>query len=75
MANKKRDYSYTNADDPTIIKEEILMPSTIETIDTALFEYFEEKLNILRLQTKAGTRCQSYGFRQKGLFKLKTRET
>jgi len=52
MANKKIDYSYTGTDDPSIVKEQILMPSTIETIDTALFEYFNEKINVFSTTNK-----------------------
>ena len=53
MGNRSnRNYSYTNADDPTIIKEEILMPSTIENIDTAVFEFLNEKLNIFSTTNK-----------------------
>jgi hypothetical protein len=52
MANKKRNYSYTEVDDPQKVKEEILMPSTIETIDTALFDYFDEKLGIFTTTNK-----------------------
>lgn len=52
MANKKRNYSYTEVDDPQNVKEEILMPSTIETVDAALFEYFNNKLNIFTTTNK-----------------------
>ena len=44
--NEKKDYSYTEVDDPTIINEEYLMPSTIETIDYALYDWLNEDLNI-----------------------------
>ena len=44
--NEKKDYSYTEVDDPTIINEEYLMPSTIETIDYAVYDWLNEDLNI-----------------------------
>ncbi len=37
--NKDKDYSYTEVDDPSFIKEDIITPSTLETIDTALYNY------------------------------------
>jgi hypothetical protein len=53
MGNRSnRDYSHTGVDDPTIIKEEILMPSTIETIDTAVFDFFDKELNIFTTTNK-----------------------
>ena len=44
MPHKKDDYS--GVKDPSIIHEEILMPSTIENIDMALFEYIDNTLNL-----------------------------
>jgi len=37
---------YTGVDDPSIISETIVMPSTLETIDTAIFDWLNEKLDI-----------------------------
>ena len=57
MGNRSdRDYTFTNADDPTIIKEEILMPSTMETIDAAVFEYFDKSLNLFSTTNKGWTK-------------------
>ena len=50
--NKKKDYSYTDVDDPTIVDEEFLMPSTIETIDYAVFDWLNEDLNIFATTNK-----------------------
>ena len=44
MPHKEDDYS--GVKDPSVIHEEILMPSTIENIDMALFEYIDNKLNL-----------------------------
>ena len=37
---------YTGVDDPSIISETIVMPSTLETIDTAIFDWLNEKVDI-----------------------------
>jgi hypothetical protein len=53
MGNRSsRDYTYTGVDNPSIVKEEVLMPSTIETIDAAVYEYFNDKLNIFSTTNK-----------------------
>ena len=41
-----KDYSYTEVKDPSVIKEEILIPSTIENIDIALFNYINDTMSI-----------------------------
>tara|TARA_R110001583_G_scaffold74035_2_gene205308 strand:+ start:1673 stop:2533 length:861 start_codon:yes stop_codon:yes gene_type:complete len=41
-----KDYSYTGVKDPSIIKEEIIMPSTIENIDIALHEYINNTMDL-----------------------------
>jgi len=43
--NKEKDYSYTEVDDPSVVKEDIIYPSTLEDIDTALYNYIKS-LNI-----------------------------
>jgi hypothetical protein len=43
--NKDKDYSYTEVEDPSLVKEDIIYPSTIEDIDTAVHEYVKS-LNI-----------------------------
>lgn len=45
MPTKDKDYSYTGVEDPSIVKEEVLMPSTLETIDLALFDFVNDHLN------------------------------
>ena len=39
-------YDYTGVEDPSIIEERIVMPSTLETIDESFFEYVDQNLNI-----------------------------
>ena len=41
-----KDYSYTEVDDPSIVKEEEFMPSTIEDIDKSLFDHVNDSMNI-----------------------------
>lgn len=50
--NEKKDYSYTEVDDPTVVDEEYLMPSTIETIDYAVYDWLNEDLNIFATTNK-----------------------
>lgn len=52
MAGKKKDYSYTGVEDPSIIKEDILMPSTMESIDSAVFDYVDKTLNVFATTNK-----------------------
>jgi hypothetical protein len=47
-----KDYKYTEVDDPTIIREEIMMPSTLEDIDTALYDYINDSLDIYSTNNK-----------------------
>ena len=43
----KKDASYTGVEDPSIIREEIpFQASTLETIDTAMFRWVDEDMNI-----------------------------
>jgi len=37
---------YTGVDDPSVISETTVMPSTLETIDAAIFEWLNEKVNV-----------------------------
>ena len=41
-----KDYSYTEAKDPSIVNEEEFMPSNIEDIDNALYDYINESMKI-----------------------------
>ena len=41
-----KDYTYTEAEDPSIVKEEAIMPSNIEDIDSALYDYIKEEMKI-----------------------------
>ena len=48
------DYKYTGIDNANgIIQEQLLMPSTLETIDTAIFRHLRENFN-LQTQTNEG---------------------
>lgn len=42
----KPDYSYTDVEDASIINEQIIPPSTFENIDFAVYEFFDDSLNI-----------------------------
>ena len=45
--NRQKDYSYTVVEDTSIIKEEIpFKESTLETIDTAMFRWVDEEMNV-----------------------------
>ncbi|MAF42542.1 MAG: hypothetical protein CMI54_00040 [Parcubacteria group bacterium] len=47
MPSRKRDYSFTEVDDPSRIKEEIpFQASTLENIDAAFYDWVNDKLNI-----------------------------
>ncbi len=48
MAPKKKDpdYSYTELEDPSIIEERLIEPSTLEDIDQALYNYVNDELNV-----------------------------
>ena len=53
MPPKKPDYSYTEIDGANgIIKEISLMPSTIETIDQALFDFIDNELDLYTTTNK-----------------------
>ncbi len=52
----KKDYSYTGVEDPSIIKEEIYMPSTLETIDYAMYNWLNEDLNVFCTTNKGWKR-------------------
>ena len=47
-----KDYNYTEVDDPSIIREEVMMPSTLEDIDTALYDYINNPLDIYSTSNK-----------------------
>jgi len=40
------DKDHTGVDDPSIVEERIITPSTLETIDEAFFKYMDESFNI-----------------------------
>ena len=42
---KDIDYKYTKVDDPSVIEEQIFLPSTLENIDYAIYDFFQD-LNI-----------------------------
>ena len=50
--SKKKDYSYTDVPDTNLVNEEFLMPSTIETIDYAVYDWLNEDLNIFATTNK-----------------------
>jgi|7_EtaG_2_1085326.scaffolds.fasta_scaffold17076_2 hypothetical protein len=45
--NTQKDYSYTDVEDTSVIKEEVpFKESTLETIDTAMFRWINEEMNV-----------------------------
>jgi len=42
---KDIDYKYTKVDDPSVIEEQVFLPSTLENIDYAIYDFFQD-LNI-----------------------------
>ena len=53
MPPKKPDYSYTDIKDAgKVLKEITFMPSTIETIDQALFNFIDDELNLFTTTNK-----------------------
>jgi len=38
---KDIDYKYTKVDDPSVIEEQIFLPSTLENIDYAMYDFFQ----------------------------------
>ena len=42
---KDIDYKYTKVDDPSVIEEQVYLPSTLENIDYAIYDFFQD-LNI-----------------------------
>ena len=46
MPRKQEDNTYTEAEDPSIIKEELFHASTLENIDASLFEFVNDRMNI-----------------------------
>jgi len=51
MASNK-DYSFTEVDNPSNIREEVFLPSTLETIDTALYNHIDNDMNIFCVTNK-----------------------
>ena len=49
--NKDKDYSYTEVKDPSVIKEDIIEPATIEDIDIVVSDYVKS-LNIHTVTNK-----------------------
>lgn len=50
--DKEKDYSFTELDDTSVVNEEYLMPSTIETIDYAVYDWLNADLNIFATTNK-----------------------
>ena len=43
---KDIDYSYTDVADSGVVEEQIITPSTLENIDYAFYEFFNNQLNV-----------------------------
>tara|TARA_R100000458_G_C8248647_1_gene226015 strand:+ start:455 stop:1354 length:900 start_codon:yes stop_codon:yes gene_type:complete len=52
MSTKKEKYDYTEVEDPSIVEETVLLPSTLENIDFALFDFINEELDIFSTTNK-----------------------
>ena len=52
MPRNDRDYSDTDVEDPSLVNEEIFMPSTLETIDFAVYNWLNDDLNIFATTNK-----------------------
>tara|TARA_R100000152_G_C6765297_1_gene190094 strand:- start:39 stop:938 length:900 start_codon:yes stop_codon:yes gene_type:complete len=51
-----KDYSYTEVEDPSIVREEELMPSSIEDIDKAMYDYVNDTMKIFCTTNKGWER-------------------
>ena len=51
-----KDYSHTDVEDPSIVDEEEFMPSNIEDIDSALYDYIKEEMKIFCTTNKGWER-------------------
>ena len=51
MPTKKND-SFADVEDPSVIREEILMPSSLETIDLAMYDFVDNLLDIYSTTNK-----------------------
>ena len=45
-------HNHTGIEDPSIVEERIVMPSTLETIDKAMYDYIDDELNIFTTTNK-----------------------
>jgi len=45
-------HKHTGIEDPNVVEERIITPSTLETIDTALYEHIDQNLNIYSTTNK-----------------------
>jgi len=48
----KKDYSFTGVESPSILQEEFIEPSTIETVDRALVGWLEQEMKIFSTTSK-----------------------
>ena len=70
MPHSDYDRSYTEVRDAKgNLQDVIFMPSTLETIDMALYDYLNEELDIHAKTNKGFKSLRSYGSRQNVLFK------
>ena len=50
--HRGKNHGFTKVENPEKVQEEILMPSTLETVDRSLYEWIDEKLNIFATTNK-----------------------
>jgi len=60
---KTQDFNWTGVKDPSILKEIEFMPSTLETIDFAMYDYLNERMNL--------STTSNEGFKKVPLFSIK----
>ena len=67
-------HKYTGIDDPSVVEERIITPSTLETIDTALYEYVDQKLNIYSTTNKGWKKAEVVWISAERAHQLKNRK-
>jgi len=67
-------HKYTGIDDPSVVEERIITLSTLETIDTALYEYIDQKLNIHSTTNKGWKKAEVVWISAERAHQLKNRK-
>ena len=67
-------HEYTGIDDPSVVEERIITPSTLETIDTALYEYVDQNLNVHSTTNKGWKKAEVVWISAERAHQLKNRK-